>query len=1129
MPVRTQKQTAGAGKKPPGVSAQRGTSPSKVQATRTQPPPPPTSLSLVDVSACSITAHWVAPVLPVIPLDNDGSKGTSAVEKQGVSDDSCQKGGTDAAGDIVPDTPAVIHKEPVVEYDVRFEGRDRNGGKAGGVEVGRTSKLEFQATDLQPGTVYTFSVRTVRDGGSTGGNSTGGESAYTAQVSTTTLCTAPPEPPSRVSLGNRKKTSLSLKWGPPKKDGGKTIDTYTVLWDGGKETTADGKADDIAITDLTELYTGPEKKFKIDLVLKPASPYRFAMCCTNELGRSPYTPITTFYTAAGPPSSPDPPTLVSASVDTLHLRWHPPAETNGAEVSEYTLEMNGEYGFRPLYCGSKCEHVVDKLTRASEYEFRLVARNSAGLSKPSAKAIISTSPDLPGAVPKPAAVNSTATAVTISYRAGDDGGADIVGFVVELAGQHAGICATTKTNAFPKDTPFVQIYAGPLREYTLEGLDGGCAYMCRVASFNRMGRGPFSSATRVVTQPVAPAPPPPPLVKQGSGETAATELHIHWNAPASLGGAPVHSYKLVSALTPMGTDRLPDPAALQWMELYEGALHDFILTGLDPAHTYAFRVQARNSAGWSAFSAVATGLTSAAAPKAPTNVRVDPAVSPGPTSLGVVWDAPAACGQPIEQYIVDYRMASAASVFQALSVKGSKCAALLVGLTPATAYSVRVKAVNAMGISDCSAEVQHGFQTCPAVPSAPPDLKVVSVDEHSVSIAWGEPADNGSRIQAYSLQVNGKKIASLPKATLSAKEHTLRDLEPSTTYKFRIQAINSVGNGPFGSPVSALTKLVPPSGPIIDVVSASTSALKIKWATPSDSKAAAIETSIEIRDQLGFFDEVYSGTGKTFKISKLQPSTTYEIRGRSFNSAGAGLYGPPAFLTTVEAPLEIPTALQLHVTHGEDNSTAAGSTNDRCADGNTCALSIEWRCACMNTRAQVYEVQLHHRQLRGRKAAVAAGKEDTLTCTIVDEDDETIASAVVKPQFDTIYTGLETRVTVQGLFKGYQYLARVRIRDTKEGGRIGTFSDVTQVKIPAKVAKSASPPAEKDGSSANIQAPASTDKSISAPPAHFDVHALKQRLSDMDIDDALTWASENLHILIALAAVFVALFIRLVF
>lgn len=148
-------------------------------------------------------------------------------------------------------------------------------------------------------------MRTVRDGGSTAVNNSGSESAYTALVSAKTLCTPPPEPPSRLSLANRKKTSLSLKWSPPKKDGGTEIESYTLLWDNGSgkathDASTDG-ADNIAISDLVELYHGPEKKCKIDMVLKPAWPYRFAMCCTNQMGISPYTPITTFYTAAGPP------------------------------------------------------------------------------------------------------------------------------------------------------------------------------------------------------------------------------------------------------------------------------------------------------------------------------------------------------------------------------------------------------------------------------------------------------------------------------------------------------------------------------------------------------------------------------------------------------------------------------------------------------------------------------------------------------------------------------------------------------------------------------------------------------------------------------------------------------------
>lgn len=44
-----------------------------------------------------------------------------------------------------------------------------------------------------------------------------------------------------------------------------------------------------------------------------------------------------FTAGAGPPSVPQPPTLVEAQVRQLSLQWTPP-ECNGAEIEKYMLE-----------------------------------------------------------------------------------------------------------------------------------------------------------------------------------------------------------------------------------------------------------------------------------------------------------------------------------------------------------------------------------------------------------------------------------------------------------------------------------------------------------------------------------------------------------------------------------------------------------------------------------------------------------------------------------------------------------------------------------------------------------------------------------------------------------------------
>lgn len=151
MPVRTQKHALGGAKTPSGgIQDRRGSSPSKGPIVSTPPPPPPTSLTLTEVSGCSITARWIAPPVPPVGQEVDSKEDKSDTHKKERESDSKKNSpDTDAGKASIIDSkssPVAAQIEPVVEYDVRFDGRDRNGGKVGTAEVVRTSKAEFQAT-----------------------------------------------------------------------------------------------------------------------------------------------------------------------------------------------------------------------------------------------------------------------------------------------------------------------------------------------------------------------------------------------------------------------------------------------------------------------------------------------------------------------------------------------------------------------------------------------------------------------------------------------------------------------------------------------------------------------------------------------------------------------------------------------------------------------------------------------------------------------------------------------------------------------------------------------------------------------------------------------------------------------
>ena len=124
------------------------------------------------------------------------------------------------------------------------------------------------------------------------------------------------------------------------------------------------------------------------------------------------------------------------------------------------------------------------------------------------------------------------------------------------------------------------------------------------------------------------------------------------------------------------------------------------------------------------------------------------------------------------------------------------------GLTNGTAYSFRIRAVNAGGNSPASTEVR-------ATPMAPP-LKptgVTATAGHAqVTLSWDNP-DNATISKWQYQQKEGDGAygpwMDIPNSTATTTSHTVTGLTNGTVYSFRIRAVNAGGNGAPSDEVTA--------------------------------------------------------------------------------------------------------------------------------------------------------------------------------------------------------------------------------------------------------------------------------------------------------------------------------------
>ncbi len=212
---------------------------------------------------------------------------------------------------------------------------------------------------------------------------------------------------------------------------------------------------------------------------------------------------------------------------------------------------------------------------------------------------------------------------------------------------------------------------------TVTGLTNGTAYTVTVTGTNTQGTGPASNAI-TATPSTAPDAPTAVTVTPGNGK-----LTVAFTPPVNPGN-PVTSYTVTATPT--------TGAAVT----ATGSSSPIVVPGLTNGTVYAVTVTATNAVGTSAASTPAVnGTPAATAPGAPTGVMV----SPGDAKLLVTFTAPADNGgSAITGYTVTATPASGTPV----TATGTTSPITVTGLTNGTAYTVTVKATNAVGTGAAS-------------------------------------------------------------------------------------------------------------------------------------------------------------------------------------------------------------------------------------------------------------------------------------------------------------------------------------------------------------------------------------------------------------------------------------------
>lgn len=119
------------------------------------------------------------------------------------------------------------------------------------------------------------------------------------------------------------------------------------------------------------MYNGKDTEYVCEN-LKRHSDYKFRLKAQNDGGPSPWSEEVLFQTLPDRPARPTKPVVKGRiHAHSFRLRWDPPGDTGGADITTYILELNSGSGYQTVYTGCDTEAVCDKLTPGTTYQLRV--------------------------------------------------------------------------------------------------------------------------------------------------------------------------------------------------------------------------------------------------------------------------------------------------------------------------------------------------------------------------------------------------------------------------------------------------------------------------------------------------------------------------------------------------------------------------------------------------------------------------------------------------------------------------------------------------------------------------------------------------------------------------------------
>ncbi|RWS00286.1 twitchin-like protein, partial [Dinothrombium tinctorium] len=671
-----------------------------------------------------------------------------------------------------------------------------------------------------------------------------------------------PSPPSDVKAEDVDASSLTLKWSPPKDDGGAEITNYVV------EKREPGQE----WTKVNSFVTKPELKVRNLITGKK---YEFRVMAENQNGRS--DPAQTDspvlvknpYDKAKAPSDIE---IEDYSENHVDLKWKPPLDDGGAPITGYIIEKKEKFGnWEPCLKtdNAATKAKVEGLTKGKEYQFRVKAVNKAGPGEPSAP----TKPHVAKEKFLAPKINRD-TLHPVTVRAGN-----MARLEVEAAGEPPPTITWSFAGKPLESANDCKIENEDYKSnFQLRHTTRAQSGMYKITATNPYGTDEAEVQINVLDKP---SKPEGPLEVNDVKPDSCT---LSWRAPKDDGGLPIEQYVVEQQDTETGI----------WTPVtrVSGNKTECTVSNLEPGKRYNFRVKAVNEEGNSEPLEtekpvlVKKPFDAPGAPGAPAITDYDR------DFVQLEWDAPLRDGgAPITGYIIEMKDKYSPNWVKAAEVPADACQGKVKGLIEGEKYEFRVKAVNKAGPG--AASESSGLHTAkpksvkPQIDRTnliPTKVKVGHMVNFDVKVT-GEPPPK------IVWTLNGKEIGTGPAYQISNEDHrtnfTLVKASRKESGVYKITATNSAGSDEAEVEIEVHGPPSTPNGPL-EVSDVHKDGCTLKWNEPDDDGGSPIEGyEIEkLDEETGRWMPCGKATKPCFEVKNLTPDHKYKFRVRAVNKDG---------------------------------------------------------------------------------------------------------------------------------------------------------------------------------------------------------------------------------------------------